>query len=104
MYAIYYINKNIANEKLNYTIIVKRIVVVYALNKFHHYVIGFQLFVHTKHSTIKYLMKKIIFNARIIQWLSLLQEFIVTTLDKPGREDVVADLLSRLTRDTKDEP
>jgi hypothetical protein len=36
-------------------------------------------------------------NARIIRWLLLLQQFDLTIIDKPGKENVVADFLSRLT-------
>ena len=36
-------------------------------------------------------------NAQIIRWLLLLQRFDLTIIDKPGRENVVVDFLSRLT-------
>ena len=35
-------------------------------------------------------------NARIIRWLLLSQHFDLTIIDKPGKENVVADFLSRL--------
>jgi len=35
-------------------------------------------------------------NASIIRWLLLLQQFDLTIVDKPGKENVVADFLSRL--------
>ena len=35
-------------------------------------------------------------NARIIRWLLLLQQFNLTIIDKPGKENVVADFLSRV--------
>ena len=58
-HAIYYISKNLQGAKYNYTIIEKELLaVIYALNKFRHYVTGYQIFVHTNHSTIKYLMDK----------------------------------------------
>ena len=42
-------------------------------------------------------MKKPITNARVTRWLLLLQEFDITIIDKPRKENVVADFLSRLT-------
>ena len=45
---------------------------------------------------IKYLMNKPDVNARIIRWLLLLQQFDLTILDKPSKENVVVDFLSRL--------
>ena len=35
-------------------------------------------------------------NARIIRWSLLLQQFDLTIVDKPGKENVVPDFLSRL--------
>ena len=41
-------------------------------------------------------MNKSITNGRITIWLLLMQEFNITVLDKPGRENQVADFLSCL--------
>ena len=35
-------------------------------------------------------------NARIIRWLLLLQQFDLTIVDKPGKENVVVDFLCRM--------
>jgi hypothetical protein len=42
-------------------------------------------------------MNKSDINGRIIVWLLLLQQFDLTIIDKPGKKNVVADFLSRLT-------
>ena len=52
---------------------------------------------HTDHLAIKYLMNKSVTNARVTRWLLLLQEFDITIIDRPGKENVVADFLSRFT-------
>jgi hypothetical protein len=97
-YAIYFISKNMSPAELNYTVTEKEfLAVIYAINKFRHYITGYSTFVHTDHSAIKYLMNKPITNARVTRWLLLLQEFDITIVDRPGKENVVADLLSRLT-------
>ena len=41
-------------------------------------------------------MNKLDVNARITRWLLLLQQFDLTIFDKPGKENVVADFLSRV--------
>ena len=69
---------------------------IYAINKFRHYITGYTTFVHTDHSAIKYLMNKSVTNARVTRWLLLLQEFDITIVDRPGKENVFADFLSRL--------
>ncbi len=68
--------------------------VVHSLNKFRHYIIGYQTFLHTDHATIRYLMNKPDVNAHIIRWLLLLQQFDLTIIDKLGKENVVVDFFS----------
>jgi hypothetical protein len=99
-YAIYYINKNLTPAEKNYTVTEKEfLVVVYAIIKFCHYITGYFVFVHIDHSTIHYLMNKSITNGRVTRWLLLLQEFDISIIDKPGRENVIVDFLSRLTNE-----
>ncbi len=78
------------------------LIVIYALNKFRHYIIGYQIFVHTDHSAIKYLMNKPAISRRLARWLLVMQEFGITIIDKPGKANVVADFLSCLQ--TLDDP
>ena len=91
-YAIYFINTNLLKAELNYTITKKELLVVlHSLNKFRHYITGYQKFVHTNHVAIKYLMNKANVNAQIIRWSPLLQQFELTIVDKPSKENVVVD-------------
>jgi hypothetical protein len=70
--------------ELNYTVTKKEfLAVIYAINKFRHYINGYSTFVRTNHSTIKYLMNKSVTNARVTRWLLLLQEFDI--VDRPGK-------------------
>ena len=58
-YAIYFISKNMTPAELNYTVTEKYfLAVIYAINKFRHYITGYTTFVHTDHSATKYLMNK----------------------------------------------
>ena len=77
--------------------------VVHSLNKFKHYITGYQTFGHIDHATTRYLMNKPDVNARIIRWLLLLQQFDMTIIDKLGKENVVADFLSRVNFPTGEE-
>ena len=70
--------------------------VVHAINKFRHYITRYEAFVHTDHSTIRFLMNKPITNARLTRWLLLLQEFNITIIDRPRRDNLVVDFLSIL--------
>jgi hypothetical protein len=72
-YAIYFISKNMTPAELNYTVTENEFLeVIYAINKFRHYIIGYSTLVHIDHSAIKYLMNKPIINARVTRWLLLL--------------------------------
>ena len=42
-------------------------------------------------------MNKLVTNARVTRWLLLLQEFDITIIDRPRKENFVADFLSRFT-------
>jgi hypothetical protein len=96
-YGIYFISKNLSPAEVNYMVTENELlVVVHAINKFRHYITGYQVFVHTDHSTIKFLMNKPVTNPRITIWLLLLQEFNINIIDRPGKDNLVADFLSRM--------
>lgn len=104
-YAVYYVSKNLAPADLNYTVTKNEfLVVIYAMNKFQHYITGYPTFLHTDHVAIKYLMNKPVTPGRITRWLLLLQEFDITIVDKPGKDNVVADFLSKLENNIEGTP
>eukprot|EP00253_Pinus_taeda_P003091 PITA_03091 len=104
-YAIYYTSKNLTPTELNYTVTEKEfLVVVHAINKFRHYITGYETFTHTDHSAIRYLMNKPVTNGSVTRWLLLLQEFNITVLDRPGKQNTVADFLSRIQNAKEDSP
>jgi hypothetical protein len=81
-YAIYFVSKNLSPTELNYTVTEKEfLAVVHAINKFRHYITGYEVFIHTDHSSIRVLMNKPIINGRVTMWLMLLQEFNIIVLD-----------------------
>jgi hypothetical protein len=47
-------------------------------------------------------MNEYVTDGRVTRWLLLLQEFDITTVDKPGKDNIVADFLSRLTNNSDD--
>jgi hypothetical protein len=96
-YSIYFISKNLSPAEANCTITEKEFLsVVHAINKFRHYIIGYEVFVPIDHSTIIFLMNKPVTNDRINRWLLLLQQFNITIIDRPRRDNLVVDFLSRL--------
>eukprot|EP00253_Pinus_taeda_P007499 PITA_07499 len=104
-YAIYYTSKNLTPTELNYTVTKKAfLAIVHAINKFRHYITSYETFIHTDHSAIRYLMNKPITNGRVTRWLLLLQEFNITVLDRLGKQNTVADFLSRIQNTKEGSP
>ncbi|RVW68085.1 Transposon Ty3-I Gag-Pol polyprotein [Vitis vinifera] len=96
-YVIYYASRTLNEAQKNYTTTEKELLaVVFALDKFHAYLVGSSIVVFTDHSALKYLLTKQDAKARLIRWILLLQEFNLQIRDKKGVENVVADHLSRL--------
>nr|CAN72593.1 hypothetical protein VITISV_003576 [Vitis vinifera] len=96
-YVIYYASKTLNEAQRNYTTTEKELLaVVFALDKFHAYLVESFIVVFTDHSALKYLLTKQDAKARLIRWILLLQEFNLQIRDKKGVENVVADHLSRL--------
>jgi hypothetical protein len=99
------VSKNLSPAELNYTVTEKEFLeVVHAINKFHHYITGYEVFVHTDHSTIRFLMNKPINNGQVTRWLLLLQEFNINVLDPLGKDNVVADFLCQIKNEDDDIP
>nr|GEW25398.1 reverse transcriptase domain-containing protein [Tanacetum cinerariifolium] len=81
----------------NYTTTKKEmLVVVYAFEKFHSYLIMNKTIVYTDHSALKYLFAKKDAKARLLRWILLLQEFDFKVINTRGAENYAADHLSRL--------
>ncbi|RVW58836.1 Retrovirus-related Pol polyprotein from transposon 17.6 [Vitis vinifera] len=95
-YVIYYTRKTLNEAQRNYTTTEKELLaVVFALDKFHAYLVGSFIIVFTDHSALKYLLTKQM-QSRLIRWILLLQEFDLQIRDKKRVENMVADHLSRL--------
>ena len=65
---------------------------------------GCEVFMHTDHSTIRLIMNKPDTNGRVTQWLLLLQEFNITIIDQPSKENLVEDFLSHIQREDDTKP
>jgi len=69
---------------------------VYALEKYRHYLLGGHFRKYTDHSTLKYLVNKPVLGGRIYRWLLLFQEYDFEVIVKPGKMNACPDHLSRL--------
>ncbi|KAA3481097.1 Transposon Ty3-I Gag-Pol polyprotein [Gossypium australe] len=69
---------------------------VFVFDKFRAYLVRTKVTVYTGHSAIKYLVTKKDAKPILIRWILFLQEFDLETKDRKGKENQVADHLSRL--------
>jgi hypothetical protein len=82
---------------MNYATIEREgLAMVYALQKFGHYLLGGHFKMFTDHSSLKYLVNKPMFGGRICKWLLLFQEYDFEIVFKLGRMNKGPDHLSRL--------
>ena len=67
-YVVYHESKNLNEAWRNYTTTEKELlIVVYALDKFHAYLVGSDIIIFTDHSALKYLLTKKNAKARLIR-------------------------------------
>nr|GEW97410.1 reverse transcriptase domain-containing protein [Tanacetum cinerariifolium] len=94
---IHYASKTMTEAESKYTTTEKEMLaVVYAFEKFRSYLILNKSIVYTDHSALKYLFTKKDSNARLLQWVLLLQEFTFKVVDTKKAENLVAYHLSGL--------
>src|SRR3954471_13348692 len=68
---------------------------VFACDKFRHYIVDSKVIIHIDHAAIKYLMEKKDAKPRLIRWV-LLQEFDLQIVNRKGADNPVADNRSRM--------
>ena len=72
---------------------------VYAVNKFRHYLLGNRFIFYVDHLALQYLVNKPQVSGRLARWLLLFLEFDFKVIYKPSKTHGVADALSRNERD-----
>ena len=93
---IAYSSRLLSKAEKNYTTTKKEaLVMVYAVNKFHHYLLGNRFIFYVDHLALQYLVNKPQVSGRLARWLLLFLEFDFKVIYKPGKTHGVADALSR---------
>ncbi|KAK8659148.1 hypothetical protein V6N13_029358 [Hibiscus sabdariffa] len=104
-HVIAYVSRTLDSAQRNYSTTEKELLaIVFALENFRSYLLGTNVIVFSDHAALRYLMNKKEAIPRLIRWILLLQEFNLEIEDKKGRENLVADHLSRIPLFTSDPP
>ena len=94
--VIAYASRQLRKHEKNYpTHDLELAVVVHALKIWRHYLYGVHVDIYTDHKSLQYIFKQKELNLRQRRWLELLKDYDVDILYHPGKENVVADALSR---------
>jgi hypothetical protein len=97
-HPIAFASRKLSESEHNYNTTKREgLAMVYALQKFRHYLLGQHFKMFTDHSTLRYLVNKPVLGGRICRWLLLFQEFDFEVVVKPGRLNAGPDHLSRIT-------
>ena len=101
-------SKKLSSAELNYSQIDKEALsIVYGVTKFKYYLLGRNFELRTDHKPLLGLFGKskcipVNANARIQRWSIILSQYSYDLYHKPGKNNVVADMLSRLPIEDKD--
>jgi len=102
-HPIAYSSRKLSTAEKNYTTTEREgLAMVYALQKFRHYLLGAPFKMFTDHSALKYLVNKPVLGGRICIWLLLFQEYDFEIIVKLGRLNARPDHLSQI--DSGEEP
>ncbi|GKC95034.1 putative reverse transcriptase domain-containing protein [Tanacetum coccineum] len=98
--VIAYASRQLKIHEMNYTTHdLKLRAVVFALKIWRHYLYGTKCTVFTDHKSLQHIFNQKELNMRQRRWLELLSDYDCEIRYHPGKENVVADALSRKERD-----
>jgi hypothetical protein len=96
-HPIYFVRRKLSQDECNYKTIEREgLAIIYALQKFRHYLLGSHFKFFTDHYTLKYLINKHVLEGRICRWFLLFHEFSFEVIIKPRRCNVGPNHLSIL--------
>lgn len=95
--VISFASRTLTNSERNYSVTEKELLsVVFACNKFRTYILGYPTTVRSDHKSISFLQKCKLNHGRITRWILALQEYNISWEYVPGKQNTVADVLSRV--------
>jgi hypothetical protein len=94
--VIAYLSRQLCPHELNYpTHDLELAAMVYALKTWCHYLMGNRCEIYTDHKSLKYIFSHKELNMRQRRWIELIKDYDLGIHYHPGKENMVADALSR---------
>ncbi len=91
-----YASRLLNSTKRNYTTTKKEaLIMVYALHKFKHYLLGKWFVFYVDHMALIYLINKPQISSKIVRWLLLFLEYNFKIVYKPNKSHLMVDALNR---------
>ena len=98
--VVAYGSHKLKNHEQNYpTHDMELVAVVFALKIWRHYLYGEEFEVYSDHKSLKYIFTQRDLNMRQCRWMKFLEDYDFTLHYHPGKANVVADALSRKSRE-----
>ena len=102
-YPVVFGSKKLTSAERKYSTLEKEcLAIVWGITKFRLYLAGKPFILQTDHQPLKFLNDAKFKNDRIMRWALALQGYDYTVKDIPGRDNVLADYLSRIVIDSKE--
>ncbi|KMQ90342.1 s68306 pol retrotransposon woot [Lasius niger] len=99
-FTVSYASRSLKGAELNYTVTeLECLALVWALRKWYVTLLGRHVKVHTDHMALKFITSCADDSSRIARWLAFLREFDLEIEHIPGKENIIADTLSRSSRE-----
>ena len=99
-HPVAYGSKKLTSAEQNYSTLEKEcLAIVWGITKFRLYLVGKTFVLQTDHKPLSYLNQAKFHNDRVMRWALALQGYDYRVEDIPGKDDVVADYLSRIVTD-----
>jgi len=99
-HPVYYASRKLVDAETRYPAThLECLAVVWAIQKFHHYLAGSHFKVYTDHNALKWLLRLSPLkesNYRLCQWITLLQGYDYEVIYRRGKDNEHVDALSRL--------
>lgn len=97
---IQYFSKTLGQAQQNYAVIHKEMLsIILAIEQFRHYLYGREFVVVTDHKPLTSLFKQTKLSNRLLRWKLMLSEYDFKIIHVPGKQNTVADCLSRIKPD-----